>query len=134
MAPWCKIQKVSINTMNYSLSSGNHCTKFGLFVEGVQNLTYARHLWLLSSGGSLACHTYCDTEHPFIMVISEDQWHSQLMPSVRQGSGNYLFLRLGSAAAWIRTPNLRLARLTLEPTASPPRTGHNQISKRYNNN
>ena len=24
-------------------------------------LTYARHSWPLSSKGSLACHTYCDT-------------------------------------------------------------------------
>ena len=27
---------------------------------------------LQSSEGSLACHTNCDTGHPFIMVISED--------------------------------------------------------------
>ena len=39
-------------------------------------LIYARHSWPLSSEGSLACHTYCDTGHPFIMVISEDQRHS----------------------------------------------------------
>ena len=30
----------------------------------------------------LQCHTYCDTRHPFIMVISEDPWHSHLLPSV----------------------------------------------------
>ena len=36
--------------------------------EGLQILTYARHSWPLSSEGSLACHTYCDTGHPFIMV------------------------------------------------------------------
>ena len=40
--------------------------------EGLQILTYARHSWPLSSEGSLACHTYCDTDHPFIMVISKD--------------------------------------------------------------
>ena len=33
-------------------------------------------LWPLSSEGSLVCHTHCDTGHLFIMVISEDQWHS----------------------------------------------------------
>ena len=44
--------------------------------EGLQMLTYARHSWPLSSGGSLACHTYCDTGHPFIMVIFEDPWQS----------------------------------------------------------
>ena len=40
--------------------------------EGLQILTFARHSWPLSSEGSLACHTYCDTGHPFIMVISKD--------------------------------------------------------------
>ena len=40
--------------------------------EVLQILTYARHSWPLNSEGSLACHTYCDTEHPFIMVIFED--------------------------------------------------------------
>ena len=51
--------------------------------EGRQMLTYtrARHSWPLSSEGSLACHTYCDTGHPFIMVISEDPWHSHLFSS-----------------------------------------------------
>ena len=28
--------------------------------------------WALNSEGFLACHTYCDTGHPFIMVISKD--------------------------------------------------------------
>ena len=28
--------------------------------------------WPLNSEGYLAYHTYCDTVHPFIMVISED--------------------------------------------------------------
>ena len=40
--------------------------------KGLQIQTYARHLWPLSSEGSLACHTNCDTRHPFIIVISED--------------------------------------------------------------
>ena len=40
--------------------------------EGLQILTYARHSWPLSSEGSFACPAYCDTGHPFIMVISED--------------------------------------------------------------
>ena len=30
----------------------------------------------------VVCHTYYDTGHPFIMVISEDPWHSYLLPSV----------------------------------------------------
>ena len=49
--------------------------------EGLQILTYARHSWPLSSEGSLRCHTCCDTGLSFIMVISEDLWHSQLLPS-----------------------------------------------------
>ena len=28
--------------------------------KGLQVFTYARHLWVLSDEGSLACHTYCD--------------------------------------------------------------------------
>ena len=39
---------------------------------------------MLGSEGSLACHTYCDTWHPFIMVISGDPWHSRLLLSVSQ--------------------------------------------------
>ena len=63
--------------------------------EGLQILTYARHSWPLSSEGSLTCHTYCDTGLPFIMVISEDPWHSHLLPSVWQWSCHYLFYDLG---------------------------------------
>ena len=41
--------------------------------EGLQCFfTYARHSWPLSNEDSLACHTYCDTGHPFMMVIPED--------------------------------------------------------------
>ena len=47
----------------------------------VKILTYTRHSWPLSSE-SLTCHTYCDTVLLFIMVISEDPWHSHLLPSV----------------------------------------------------
>ena len=31
---------------------------------------WTRHSWPLSSEGSIACHIYCDTGHPFIMFIS----------------------------------------------------------------
>ena len=47
---------------------------------------------------SLACHTYCDTDRvmqPFIMVISEDPWHSHLLPSVWQWSCPTCFKDLG---------------------------------------
>ena len=50
--------------------------------EGLQILTYAVHSWPLSSEGSLACHIYCGTGHPFTMVFSEDPWHSHVLPSV----------------------------------------------------
>ena len=48
-------------------------------VEGLQILTCALHSWPLSSEASLACHTFCDTGHPFIMVISKDPCHSHLL-------------------------------------------------------
>ena len=60
--------------------------------EGLQILTDARHSWQLSSEGSLGFHTYCDTGHPFITFISEDPWHLNLLPSVKQSSYNYVFL------------------------------------------
>ena len=81
--------------------------------EELQILTYARHLWPLSSEGSLACQTYCDTGQPFIMVISQDSWQSHIMPSVWQCNCHYLFLRRKSVAARIRTPNLPLAGQTM---------------------
>ena len=79
---------------------------------GLQIFSYARHSWPLISEGSLACNTYCDTGHPLIMVISEDPWHSHLLPSVWQWSCHYLFLRLRSVAAGIGTPNLPFAKQT----------------------
>ena len=45
------------------------CTITG---EGLQSLKYVRHPWPLYSEVSLACHTYCDTSQPFLMVSSED--------------------------------------------------------------
>ena len=43
-------------------------------------LNYAQHSWPLSSEGSLAFHTYGDTGHPCITVISEIEypWHSHI--------------------------------------------------------
>ena len=40
--------------------------------EVLHILTFARQLLPFSSEGSLACHTYCDIGHPFIIIISED--------------------------------------------------------------
>ena len=64
--------------------------------------------------GSLACHTYCDTGHPFIMVIDEDPWNSRLLLSVQRWSCHYLILWLRSVAAGTGTPNLPLASWTLK--------------------
>ena len=44
--------------------------------KGLQILINDRYLWALTSESSLACHTYCDKAHPFIMVISEDLCHT----------------------------------------------------------
>ena len=76
--------------------------------EGLYIFTYARHSWPLSSEGSLTCHSYCDTLLPFKMVISEDPWHSHLLPSVWQWSCHYLFLRLWSVATGDQTPISRM--------------------------
>ena len=48
-------------------------------------------LMAMEHWGFFRCYTYCDTGHPFIMVISEDPWHSHLLPSVWQCSCHYLF-------------------------------------------
>ena len=67
--------------------------------EGIQILTYTRHSRPLSSESSLAYHTYCDTGHPFIMVISEDLQHLHLLPRFWNWNCRYLFLRFESVVA-----------------------------------
>ena len=83
-----------------------HMETSPLPVKGFKFFYLTRHSWPLSSEGSLLCHTYCDMGHPFVMIISEEQWHSHLLPSVWQWSCHYLFLQLRSVAAGILTPNL----------------------------
>ena len=70
--------------------------------EGLQILTFARHSWPLNSEGSLACHTYCDTAHPFIMVIS---W-------TRDTQTRYRAFSSGSVTIWFY--DLGLSRLAFE--------------------
>ena len=82
--------------------------------EGLQLLTYTWHSWPFSSEGSLACHTYCDTGHTFIMVISMDPWHSHLLASVWQWSYHYLFNEFSMSQ--LETPNLLHAGRMLSPT------------------
>ena len=43
-----------------------------LLVKDCKFFTYARHSGPLTSEDSLACNTYFDTGHPFMMVSSED--------------------------------------------------------------
>ena len=57
--------------------------------QGLQFLTNTQYSWPLSIEGFLMCHTYCDTGHPFIMVILEDLWHSHLCcPAFGNGAVN----------------------------------------------
>ena len=52
--------------------------KFHSFIDviisgkALNDFTYTRYSWPLSSDGSLTCNTYCDKGQPIIMVISED--------------------------------------------------------------
>ena len=80
---WIEISLSCTNTL-YLRPISLYGSRLYFFGEGLQILTNARHSWPLSSEGSLACHTYCDTGHPFIVVISENPWHSHLLPSVWQ--------------------------------------------------
>ena len=85
-----------------------HMETSPLPMKGCKILTYARHSWLLSSEGSLACHTHCDTGLPFIMVISEDPWHSHLLPNVWQWSCHYRFYDVGLSRLGFENPTFRL--------------------------
>ena len=84
--------------------------------EGLQMLTYSLHLWPMSSKGSLKCHTYCDTDLLFIMVIPKDP-HSHLLPSVWQWRYHYPFLQCRSVPTRDRSPfsRLRGKRSSTEP-------------------
>ena len=75
--------------------------------EWLQNLTSARHSWPLSSEGSFACHTFCDTGHPIILVISEDPW--KFLLKVWLWSCNYLYLRLRSVASMLVKNKCKIA-------------------------
>ena len=83
--------------------------------EELQLLTYACHSWPLSSEGSLACHTCCATGLSLIMVISEDPWHSHLLPSVQQWSCHYLFYDIGLSRLGFEHPTSQTLRLRTAP-------------------
>ena len=60
--------------------------------EELKILKYAFELWPFSSEGPSVWHTYCDTGHLFMIVISDDPWHSHLLLNVLQSRYHYLFL------------------------------------------
>ena len=76
--------------------------------EGLQILTYARHSWPLSSEGYLACHTYCDTGHPFIKVISEDRDTHTYCRAFRSGAVTTCFHDLGLWRLGFERPTFRM--------------------------
>ena len=67
----------------------------------VSNFDLCSALVTIEQWGFLACHTYCDTGHPFIVVITEDLRHSHLLPSVGQWNCHYLYLPLRLVEAGI---------------------------------
>ena len=67
--------------------------------------------------GFLTCHTHCNTGLPYIMVISEDPWHSHVMPSVWQWNCHNRFLQLRSVATGDRTS---ISRIRIERSTSTP--------------
>ena len=76
--------------------------------EGLQILTYARHSWSLSRERSLGCrsywcHSYCDTEHPFIMDIT-----SHLLRVLSSGTVTTCFYDLGLSRLGFGLPTFRL--------------------------
>ena len=102
---------------NASLDLGFFVCLFGVLrhmeTAPLQVLTHTRHSCPLSSEDSLVCHTYWVTGHPFIMVISEDNypkdpWHSNLLPSVWQWSCNYLLNDLGLSRLEFENPTFRM--------------------------
>ena len=63
------------------------------FADVTRDYIYVNLYYINGQGskGSLACHTYYDPGHSFIMVILENPWHSHLLPNVWQWSCHYLF-------------------------------------------
>ena len=50
------------------------------------NFDLCSALVVIEQWGSLTCHGFCDTRHPFIMVISEDPWHSHFCRAFSSGA------------------------------------------------
>ena len=77
--------------------------------EGLQILSYTRHSWPLSSESAIPTVT------PFIMDISEDLWHSHLVPKFLavDSSFHIMFLRLVCRSWDSNSSNLLHARRML---------------------
>ena len=77
---------------------------------GLQILAYARNLWPLSSTGEgcLLCHTYRDTAHVVIMVISDDPWHSIYCRAFGNRAVTTCFNDIGLSQLRFEQPTLRL--------------------------
>ena len=86
--------------------------------EGLQILTCARHSWPLSSEGSLACHTYCGTGHPYNGHL---RGPVTLIPVAERLAVELSLHVLKSVVAGIWTSILPHARRMRLPTAPPPR-------------
>ena len=72
------------------------------------NLELYSALMVIKQWFFLACHTFCDTEHPLIMVISEDPWHWHLLPSVTS-----CFIDLGLSRLGFKHPTFRMRNKTI---------------------
>ena len=108
-------RKQSTTLFLFSLRLSSHSSIFHSYGdvtitgEGIQFLTYARHSWHLSSEGSLAFHIYCDMGHSFVMTISENPWHSHLLPSIySSGPVTTYFYDLGLSRLRFKHPTFRL--------------------------
>ena len=73
--------------------------------EGLQILTYSAHM---ASEGSLACHTFCNTGHPFIMVISEDPWTHTYCQAFASAAVTTCFYDLCLSRLGFELPTFRL--------------------------
>ena len=88
--------------------------------EGLQILTYARYSWSWSSEGSTACHTSCDTGHPFIAVNpSLYGWNTAdtAVYTIQSNNGHFRWPIIPTPVAErlvLKLYDLRLSRLWLE--------------------
>ena len=92
--------------------------------EGLQSLTNERHSLPLSSKASSACHSYCDTGHPFIMVIYTDPWLHTYYRALSSGAVTTCFYDLGMSRLGFEHPTFRLRGQCSNPLRH--RVGHLQ--------